>query len=105
MQVLEVLNAFPLPAEDAVVSGLVDGVDSRLDVVHRITHVTGGQAKDASDGLEECVLIPFEVYMEILKGEKADNASQQANRPGVAIIRISGAATTCLRLCMVCCGM
>lgn len=97
------MNAFPPPAEDAVLSGLVDGVESGLDVEHRITHGTGGPAKDASDGLEEGVLFPIEVYMEIVKGWKQEKASQQANRPGIAIIRISGTASA-FALCVVPCA-
>ena len=38
------VDSFPLTAEEAVALGLIDGVKSKLDAAHYITHYSGDQA-------------------------------------------------------------
>lgn len=137
------VDSFPLTAEEAVALGLIDGVKSKLDAAHYITHHSGHQANaspnstqrptastpetatsdigcgsvygdapvvqqgpasaqrfhagttcvttDGSDSsqTEACMFLPFTEYMEDVVALKARDL---ARRPGIAILRISGAA-------------
>ena len=145
MQVLDLFNSFPLTAEAAAAMGLIDGVKSKIDATHYITHHTCGQAAAAqqtspslphqddvagrqtseqptashpvspagdqmlaaaqrfqkgtayvttvaydSSSTEACTYMPFTAYMALLEAEKICKAKDKGNKPGIALIRISG---------------
>ena len=147
MQVLDLFNSFPLTAEAAAAMGLIDGVKSKIDATHYITHHTCGQAAAAqqtspslphqddvagrqtseqptashpvspagdqmlaaaqrfqkgtayvttvaydSSSTEACTYMPFTAYMALLEAEKICKAKDKGNKPGIALIRISGEA-------------
>ncbi len=70
---------------------LPDG-DIMLDAVQRyqkgLIHVT--TVNDDSSSTEACIYLPFHVYMAVMRLEKARQPKDTANKPGVALIRISG---------------